>query len=241
MCGLAHFFEDEGIATTFIALIREHAVAIRAPRALWVPFDLGRPFGAPDEPAFQRRVALAALTLLESGQGPVVLADFPDDAPGPKAEDATGWVCPVSFAPPPDGDDGPAAAMLREIGQLAPWYQLSSDRRGRTTVGVSGLEMPAAARFVASFLDGTPAGNPRPDRPASDVFKDCCSDIMAYYMEAGTAKPGRRSSMDVQNWFWRDTAAGRTFLEVREKLRRGDDEILRFVVERILLPKTQHG
>jgi hypothetical protein len=64
---------------------------------------------------------------------------------------------------------------------------------------------------------------------------------MAYYMEAGTAKPGRRSSMDVQNWFWRDTAAGRTFLEVREKLRRGDDEILRFVVERILLPKTQHG
>lgn len=64
---------------------------------------------------------------------------------------------------------------------------------------------------------------------------------MAYYMEAGTAKPGRRSSMEVQNWFWRDTAAGRVFLDVRKKLRGSDDEKLRFVAERILLPKTQHG
>jgi hypothetical protein len=241
VCGLAHFFEDEGIATTSIALIREHAVTIRAPRALWVPFDLGRPFGAPDEPAFQRRVLLTALELLESGQGPVVLADFPDDAPGPKAEDSTGWVCPVNFAPPPGNDEGPAAALLREIGELAPWYQLSCDRRHRTTVGVSGLKMPVAAAFVASFLDQIPADNPRPGSPPSAVFKDCCSDIMAYYMEAGTAKPGRRSAMDVQNWFWRDTAAGRVFLDVREILRRGDDAKLRFVAERILLPKTQIG
>jgi hypothetical protein len=241
VCGLAHFFEEEGVATTSIALIREHAEAIRAPRALWVPFDMGRPFGAPNEPAFQRRVLSAALALLDSKAGPVVLADFGEDAPGPQAEDGAGWVCPVSFAPPPGGDEGPAAAVLREIGALAPWYRLSLDRRGRTTVGLSGMEIPAAARFVASFLDRTPAGNPQPDQPLSIVFKNCCSDIMAYYAEAGTAKPGRHSSIEVQNWFWRDTAAGRMFLDAREILRRGDDEKLRFVVERILLPKTQTG
>ncbi len=240
MCGLAHFFEEEGIATTSIALIREHAVTIRAPRALWVPFDLGRPLGAPNEPAFQRRVLSAVLALLESTAGPVVLTDFPDDAPGPKAEDSTGWVCPISFAPPPGGDEGSAAAMLREIGELAPWYQLSLDRRGRTTVGVSGLEVPAAARFVASFLNQAPADNPQRDKPFSIVFKDCCSDIMAYYSEAGTAKPGRRSSVEVESWFWRDTAAGRAFLDLRAELLRGDDGKLRFVAEKILLPKTQN-
>jgi len=239
VCGLAHFFEEEGIATTSIALIREHAEAIRAPRALWVPFELGRPFGAPNEPAFQRRVVSAALALLGSKDGPVVLADFPDDAPGPKAGDDAAWVCPVSFAPPPGGDEGAAAAMLREIGELAPWYQLSLDRRGRTTVGVSGMEMPAAARFVASFLDSGPAENPLSDKPVGVAFKDCCSDIMAYYTEAGTAKPGRRSSIEVESWFWRDTAAGQTFLDVREELMRGEDKTLRFVAERILLPKTQ--
>ncbi len=92
MCGLAHYFEDEGVASTAIALVREHAAAIRAPRVLWAPFELGRPLGAPDEPAFQRRVLRAALDLLESDDGPVVLADFPAEAPGPKADDSTGWV-----------------------------------------------------------------------------------------------------------------------------------------------------
>ena len=101
--------------------------------------------------------------------------------------------------------------------------------------------MPAAARFVASFLDRTPADNPQPDKPLSVAFKDCCSDIMAYYAEAGTAQPGQRSGIEVENWFWRDTAAGRTFLDVREILRRGDDAQLRFVAERILLPKSQNA
>jgi hypothetical protein len=53
--GLAHFIEREGIPTTQISLIRIHTEQIKPPRALSVPFELGRPFGAPNEPAFQRR------------------------------------------------------------------------------------------------------------------------------------------------------------------------------------------
>ena len=81
MSALAHYFEDEGIATTGISLVREHTAGYRPPRFLWVPFPLGRPFGAPDEPAFQSRVLRAALALLERDDGPVILEDFPDDAP----------------------------------------------------------------------------------------------------------------------------------------------------------------
>ena len=58
------------------------------PRALWVPFELGRPFGAPDDAGSQKRVLLGALDLLEAEEGPI-LADFPDDAPS--AGDITGW------------------------------------------------------------------------------------------------------------------------------------------------------
>lgn len=241
MSALAHYFEEEGLATTAIALVREHAEKIRPPRALWVPFELGRPLGAPDEPEFQKRVLRAALALLESSTGPVVLEDFPDDAPGAKAEDMTGWVCPVSFAPPPAEDQGPATATLQEIAELSPWYQLSLDRRKRTMVGVSGLEIDDATRFVASFLDETPAENPMPDRPAAFAFKDAFTDILAYYSEAGTAQPGTRSSQEVQDWFWQQTAAGKLMLAVQEAARNSADADLRIFAEKTMLPKTQGG
>ena len=61
MSALGHYLEEEGIATTQISLIREHTEAMKPPRALWVPFVLGRPFGVPNDAAFQRRVVLAAL------------------------------------------------------------------------------------------------------------------------------------------------------------------------------------
>ena len=67
------------------ALIRKHAEEIKPPRALAVPFELGRPLGAPNEPEFQRRVLRECLELLNAESGPV-LADFPDTAPGRRAE-----------------------------------------------------------------------------------------------------------------------------------------------------------
>ena len=172
---------------------------MRAPRVLWVPFELGRPFGSPGEPAFQRRVVSDALALLNSKKGPVVLADFPDDAPGPKTDDQTGWVCPVSFPAPLKGDAKPVEQLLQEIDALAPWYQLSKVRRGRTLVGVSGKSVPDAVCFVASFHDEIPLDNS--GRAMSQEFKDAITDIMAYYSEAGTAQPGQHSSGDTQRWF----------------------------------------
>ena len=95
MGGLAYFLEDEGLATVLISLVREHTEAMRPPRALWVPFEFGRPLGPPNDPEFQSRVVMAALSLLEAENGPV-LEDFPEDAPvhGKRTE---AWACPVSF------------------------------------------------------------------------------------------------------------------------------------------------
>ena len=84
--------------TTGISLVREHTQQMQLPRFLWVPFELGRPFGAPNEPDFQRRVLRSALELLERDDGPVVLADFADDAPthAPREEEEAGWACPTT-------------------------------------------------------------------------------------------------------------------------------------------------
>ena len=56
MGGLSIFFEEAGLSTTGISLIRINTEKVAPPRALWVPFELGRPLGAPSDPAFQRRV-----------------------------------------------------------------------------------------------------------------------------------------------------------------------------------------
>ncbi len=59
---------------------------MKPPRALWVPFELGRPMGVPNDQALQRRILLAALKLLEAGSRPI-LEDFPEEAPVPKGGD----------------------------------------------------------------------------------------------------------------------------------------------------------
>ena len=79
MSALEHYLEEEGIATVAIALIRPKAERTKPPRALWVPFELGRRLGPPSDAAFQRRVLLAALHMLVEGGGPVRIADFADD------------------------------------------------------------------------------------------------------------------------------------------------------------------
>ncbi len=112
MSALGHYLEQEGIQTVSISLIREHTVALAPPRALWVPFMLGRPLGVPGDPAFQRKVVLAALSLLERESGPV-LEDFPEDAPyedlGAEPE---GLNCPVSF--PRKSSDGSLGQRLAD-------------------------------------------------------------------------------------------------------------------------------
>ncbi len=64
--------EYAGIATVSISLLREITEKIRPPRALFVPFPLGYPLGEANNPALQRRIIHAALTLLPRTDTPVL-------------------------------------------------------------------------------------------------------------------------------------------------------------------------
>ena len=197
---------------------------------------LGRPFGVPNDPAFQRRVLCALLDLFAAARGPV-LEDYPEEAPADPG-DAEGYACPVSFARADDANATPAAALLREIDQLAPWYELARRRRGRSTVGISGMPIADAARLVASHLGPAPLPNPQPEASLGTVLKRCCDDIKAYYFEALGAQPGQLSAHAVDSAFWRETAAGRAFVALRAIGLRHEDKSFVAFADRSLVPRA---
>jgi hypothetical protein len=215
--------------------VREHTAAIRPPRALWVPFILGRPFGVPGDSAFQHRVLRAVLRLLAAPAGPV-LEDYAEEAPRPAAEETEGMACPVSFERAVEKSD-PGAALAREIEELAPWHVLAAKRRARTTTGLSGMTMDEAARFVTSYLNATPA--PHLDgMSAGETLKIVCDDIRAYYYEAAAAQPGNPDAQAVLHWFWHDTAAGRAFLALQKICVASSDKSLQVLGGNSLVPRA---
>jgi hypothetical protein len=209
-----------------------------------VPFELGRPLGAPNDAAFQRRVLDAAFALFAARTTPVI-ADFPEDAPA-SARDATGddgdgegWVCPIAFPGAAEDPADDAVALAREVTDLAAWYDLALRKGGRTTVGSSGLGMPEAAAFVSTFLDGSVPESPVAGERADRVLKWACDDLRAYYGEAVLAQPGSPSSADIEDWFWGETAAGRVILRVQKALVESGDERLELVGKQYLVPRAQ--
>lgn len=237
MCALAHYLERKGIATVVIALVHEHAEAIANPRTLSVPFELGRPLGAPDDPEFQLRVLRAALDLLDRPAGPV-LEEFPDPAPEPA--DYDGWACPVSLPRPDAASVGNLERLVAdEVARLRPWWDVAKDRRGRTTVGASGYDIEEAARIVSRYADGGKPEDPGPEQKLSRSLKLACDDLMAFYTEAATAQPGGAASQDLSDWFWGETAAGRALLALRERAAAEDDKGMQLIGNLLILPRSQ--
>lgn len=227
--------------TTQISLIRDHTERIQPPRALWVPFELGRPVGAPDNPAFQTRVVRAALELLERPSGPV-LEDFPEDEPlGAPPE--MPLACPVSFAAQVaelDAEGELLNAFQAEVEGLRNWYDLAVQHRGRTTADTTGLAPEAVANFVAAFAQGEEPDNPLPEVPLGTALKMASEDLKAYYHESVTAQPGRATdSVSLANWFWGETAAARVLNEVRKHCLERDVQPYKLLGTTLLVPRRQ--
>jgi hypothetical protein len=247
--GLSHYFENEGIPTTSISLIRQHTERLRPPRALAVPFELGRPFGVPDEPEFQRRVLGACLGLFERTSGPV-LEDFPDKPPG-SDEDTAGWTCPVSFAPPPE-DLGDAEivcrALVQEIGLLKPWYEEAVRSQKRSGFGISGKTPEEIADFLAEFVTDPDATEPPyPGEAIGTGFKRMADDLRYYYIQAAIARPDARSTdVEVANWLWGETTLGQVLIAIRDHAMDCEETSLKRLATTAMVPthqrfRTKHG
>lgn len=240
MGGLGHYLERAGFATAEISLIRLHSEKIRPPRALWVPFELGRPFGVPNDAAFQSRVLQAMLDLFEEPEGPV-LVDYQEEAPGSGIDDMDGLACPMRFDAPETEDKTLEMAVLREIRELQPWYDLAFERRQRTTVGVTGLEIEDVARTLAAWLTPSPPVDIVNGQTPAAMLKLAVEDLKAFYFEAAAGQPQGDTigSKQLADWFWEQTTAAKLFLALRDRLIADDDPALQMLGHNSVVPREQ--
>lgn len=238
MSAIGWYLEAQGIATVSISLIREHSVALKAPRALWVPFMLGRPLGAPSQPEFQRSVLMEALELLQETHWPV-LKDFAKDAP----EDALGFysetlVCPVSF--PSKVIEGSLQTNLHnEIAQLQAWYSLAVQVKGRSTTGITGCTPEELGTFIGSWLtDKEQKTIANLDYPPAATLKLATDELKAFYYEAKSIQPGKHTFDSIQEWFWFNTTAGEVFIAIKEKVSVFEDPSFKGLSTTSLVPRV---
>ncbi len=219
--------------------MREHSEAIKPPRALWVPFELGRPLGQPNDVEFQQRVLRACLGLLEANSGPV-LEDYPEDVPtDADSGDMIGMSCQIELPQPPSNESELTRSLLQEIEQIMPWYELAVNQRHRTTVGISELDIADAARFLIDFMEDASIPSPRPEVEIGPMLKFACEDLKAFYSEAMSAQPGMSTSMAVESWLWSETVLGKLLWKFREENLDHPDAYTRYLAQRSLIPDRQ--
>lgn len=249
---LANYIERAGVATTSISLIREQTEAVRTPRALWVPFALGRPLGSADDPEFQKQVMRVAFGMLASAIEPTI-EDYPIEAP--EEADEGEWACPVSFPPKEDGSY--TAQLIAEVTRLVPWSaETRSSRGGRTLFGASGAEpdqIESVARALGQIAD---SGNVT-DAPDEDVtwtfdmpllVRHLADDLRTFYHEAIASQPGpgAPSHNALNDWIFgtentHATALGATLLEIAEHLT-NDKRPASLIVRGWMIPEGRfHG
>jgi hypothetical protein len=196
---LAHVFEQAGLATVGISIVRGQAERARPPRILHCEFPLGRPLGRPDDAEFQHQVLAAAFGLLERTDVPV-LEDFPvtitDEADSP-----------LSCALPPRHNMALAPA-LDEFAALRPAWSRRFATTAKTGVvrfgGPDGL--PAAITALIGIADGeawADAGL------TAAQLGQAAADIRAYYEEVALELVGHTpAARQSESWLYRQTEMG---------------------------------
>ncbi|MCP5153022.1 MAG: hypothetical protein H6983_02570 [Ectothiorhodospiraceae bacterium] len=225
MSGLAHFLEDEGLSTVLVALVREHAEKVRPPRALAVPFALGRPFGNPYDAGFQLDVARAALGLLDHAGERPLLVEYPHDDASESGDPH--WVPPALVA----------AGIAEEVAALAELHaEAIAARGGRSTVGVSGISVESAAAYLDAFATPGQGEPPRRDLAPVSLARFAADDVKAFVTEAA-ACGGTPSARQLTEWLWQRSATGRGLRALRERLLASDDKdhalLARWLIPRV--------
>lgn len=241
MGALANFIERAGVASASISLIREQSEAVRPPRALWVPFALGRPLGSADDPEFQTDVLRAALGMLETAMEPTI-QDYPIEAPAQAT--AAEWVCPVSFEV--SADDSISARLVAEVTRLAPWSLETRAKRGRSLFGVTGATVDQVD-LVAQALAGIAESGNLTQAPELGIewafempllVRHLADDLRTFYHEAIAAQPGPGApNHDALNaWIFAGTALGDALQAIGQHLTE-DASPYALLVRGLLIPE----
>ena len=74
---LAREIEAYGVTTVALALVRELAVLVKAPRMLYLHWPFGHALGEPDKPLQQRTILHDAFSMVRVAPRPGLIVDLP--------------------------------------------------------------------------------------------------------------------------------------------------------------------
>ncbi len=234
MSVLAVYLEKKGISTIVIGSIRLHLEKVKPPRALWVPFELGRPLGGwitgedsnkadGADGGFQLKVMSAALSLLEKPANEPVLVDFELEDPSCNIDKT--WQAPAMSA---------CKTVTDEVRYLYGDWQEWQHKNG-TKTGLSGMEISAAVDFVERFGSADPASNPNGEMSDTLRFRFCVDDIKTFYLEAAMNR-GLPDSQQLGQWLWNECQFGALLRQRRIENREHENDRLKLVYEKFLVP-----
>ncbi len=232
------------MATASISLIREQTERVRPPRALWVPFALGRPLGSAADPEFQTNVIRAAFAMLETTTEPTI-EDYPVEAPeeaGPAQ-----WSCPLSLDL--GDDDTLSGRLLSEVGRLRPWSAETRRERGRTLFGATGASTDQVGDVAEALVSIAESGDTA-TAPVSDVewafdmpllIRHLADDLRTFYHEGVAAQPGPAAPNHaaLNEWIFGGTVLGETLLKVADHLTAAGDPYS-LLVRGLLIPEGHY-
>ena len=217
---IARVFEDAGLSTTVVALVKEHAARVKAPRSLAVPFPYGSALGRANDPAFQHKVISAALDLLQNNDTPV-MGEFPESGEGPvnllqastvQADGAK------SLSDPAD-----------ELTSLREYYERWVDNQGgRTLVGLTGVpqrQFRGVVRYLQDYAQGKNGETPeRPEGVSEPLYiRWCIDDLKAFYYEARMEQRPGAGEGELHTWFWGETAMGGLIVGIGKYMEASED------------------
>ena len=173
------------------------------------------------------------------------MVDYPEEAP-PVPDVAEALVCPVNFSSATrelSGPDQLRNALQQEMALLRPWYDQAQAKRGRTTVGVSGLALEEIAETIGKFLHSPAPPGLKDNRQPAVALRLAAEDLKAYYIEAITSQPGQEAagSQTLANWFWRETIASQVLFLIKDLYKDSADAQLRHVTQGNLVPRAYHA
>jgi hypothetical protein len=217
---LARVFEEHGLVTTSISLIREHTEKVRPPRALFVPFPFGHPLGEANDTELQAHVMRAALGLLDREAGPV-MEDYPEDIYS--GQDIN--LAQASNVAQP----GIPTDVAFEVTTLRPYYeQWVAAHAGRTGVGVTRVDerrFRGLVRLLEAYAEGREVDVPEWNREVAlpQFVRWSADDLKAFYLEARMEQKPASSFQELNGWLWSETALSNLLRAVRDRMRAQGD------------------
>lgn len=216
---IARCFEEAGLITTGIVLIKEHAQRTKPPRMLSVPFKFGNALGIAGNADYQHKILTSVFDLLNVKKGPV-LQEFI----------ATNESKPLTTSL----DNSDLSVLYKnancEIKSFANnyilWLKLNNNR---TAVGLSGVDhkfFPDLIKYLEKYISGDTLDSHLNYSNVNRLqfIRYCVDDLKAYCYESKLAEIPNIHNDHLNEWFWDKTATGDLISKLSIKMQADDDD-----------------